>query len=238
MQWDHRLYLQDAIQVREQSVSKTRQNLINKFETFVNWSYAPAEKCCRKAPGGLLKLRQASASVDAIKLDVARNNNREVIKLLFPYFSSINGNFYPVDKERYRIGLNTSVQNRLFGLVHGKDEKCLYWTQYRKSGLMDHQTLSLISTVLRTVYLEDPDYDGFQLKLIDVGIGDEEHRRLRIYNSNDFDVLSQDELDDFFNPVFQALNSLREEGFAPKKREEKKKTDPLIDPNAPSFFDL
>lgn len=237
MKWDNRLYLQDAIGIRNVSVSKTRANLIKKAEAFVNWSYAQTENCCRKAPGGKLPIHQARASIEKVKLDVSRDNNMAAVGLLYPYFAKQHGNFYPIDKERYRIGLNTSVQNRLFGLVHSGSEGCLYWTQYRKSGALDEFGLSVIATVLREVYLEDPDYSEFSLKLLDIGADDDGDRHLRVYDSADLDILSQSDLDEFFQPVFLAINELRAEGYTPKKPAAKAPKGPYIDPDAPGLFD-
>lgn len=237
MMWDRRLYLQDAIGVRDASVSKTRVNLVKKAEAFVNWSYSATEKCCRKGPGGLLSVEQVRSSIDQIKLDVSRENNTDALNLLYPYFAEIPGNFYPVDKERYQIGVNTSVQNRLFGLIHQGNSGCLYWNQYRKSGALDELELSITATVLREVYLEDPDYSDFSLKLLDIGANDEGNRCLRVYDAAELDVIHQSQLDEFFQPVFQAINELRTEKYVPKKPAIKTPKTPFIDPDAPGFFD-
>ena len=174
MSWDKRLYLQDAIDARRDTVAATKKELRKKADSTVGipWNYSRSEKICRKSPGGLLTFAQALASVENLRNKVGRENNIAVTRLLHPYFSKKQGQFYPVDKERYRIGVGVSCQIKILGLLHCGRSGTLYWTQYRKWGTLTKEHVELVATIGRTEYLENPEYRGFGLKILDIGAND------------------------------------------------------------------
>lgn len=221
MSWDKRLYLQDAIDVRRDTVAATKEELRKKANTTVGfpWNYSPTENICRKSPGGILRFAQALASVENLRNKVGRENNIAATRLLHPYFSKKQGQFYPVDKERYRIGVGVSCQIKMLGLLHCGGSGTLYWTQYRKGGTLTKESVGLVATVGSTEYLKNPEYQGFGLKILDIGANDLGKRYLREYDIDDLRLWSIQECNEFFDPVFHAIRELKDEGFQPKIRE-------------------
>ena len=234
MSWDQHLFLQDAMDARRDTISATKREIKRKANSRINWSYLPTEHICRKSPGGKLVNRQALLGIERIKHDVARRNNRAATLLLHPYFSQRIGRFYPVQKEQFRIGVGVSCKIRMLGVLHDGNTGTLYWNQYRKSGMLNREELGLVATVGKFVYLDDPEYNGFRLKLLDIGADHSGIRRLREYDISDLRLWTSDELNEFFDPVFQAIRDLKQEGFQPPPR---KKGPPRPPEDQPGLFD-
>lgn len=233
MSWDQRLFLQDVIHARRDTVVATKLEIRKKANTRVTWSYQPTEEVLRKSPGGNLVARQAMLGIKKIPHDVSRSNNTAATALLYPYFSRLQGRFYLVEKERFRIGANVSCLTRMVGMLHNGDDGTLYWVQYRKSGTQPKKHVEITASVEKMTYLDDPEYRGFGLKLLDIGNDEFGKRYLRENDVHQLKLWSSDELNEFFDPVFHAVRELREEGFQPEKP---KKRRPRPSEDQPDLF--
>jgi hypothetical protein len=163
------------------------------------------------------------AAAAGIRSKNGKENNKEAIKLLHPYFSNQKGNFYNVDKELFRFGPSLSCQVKALGHVYLNDVGTFYWIQFRKTGVLYLNDLEIIAAVLRMTFLDQPDFRKFGFKLLDIGAAPHEKRTLREYDLRELRELSPAAINEFFAPVHQAILELRSEGFEPAKREKTRK---------------
>jgi|GEM_PF-3391192 len=221
MHWSDRIYLQDAIEARRDSLEETKKEVKRNANAKINWSYEPTREVCFRSAGGALPHSQAEAAANRLKLEVARENNLAAIKLLAPYFSSMAGQFYQVPREQFRFAPDIAFPVRMLGLLHDGLAGVLYWVQFRKNlhELLDR--LSIVAAAIRINYLEDPEYRGFDFKILDVSAGVGGKRKLRIFSEEDIPKVSDEYIADFLDPVVRAVRELRAERFEPEKRKKR-----------------
>ncbi len=218
MSWVERFYLQDLIEVQGESVTETKKRVKVKLEKSGLFNYNTARNVCFKSPGGELSYNQALQSASSLKFELARNSNSSAIKLLHPYFSTKNGRFYPTEKEYYRYSADYACQVKMLGLLHNGSTGCLYWPNFRKTAPVSNFASEIIFSVASMLYLRDPDYKEFDLRIIDLSAGEDGERQLREFCIEDARIWSDDELSEFFNPIYLAISELQKENYKPKEK--------------------
>lgn len=242
MLWFQKFFLQDIANCRRGSVPDTKDAIKAKAEEKlgVGWSYQTTENVCKKSLSGGISLAQGLAAADKLKLGVAAKNNRTAIQELQPYFSRIDARFYPLKKEDFRFGLGPngealSCKIKMFGLLHDGEKGCLHWVNYRLNDPTDELLRQLVASVAQQTYLIDPDYIGSALMLHDISAIAKGIRSHRNYEGDQLLMMNDDQIAAFFDPIHRALYELIEEGFQPKKPEQKKQP-PKPDPDQPTLF--
>lgn len=240
MLWYQKFYLQDLIDAWRPSIPEIKNELKAKAEAFITWNYGCTEQVCSKLPGGLLTMEQALAAAGRLRYAVAYKSNRSAIQALYPLYSSINANFYPLEKERFRLGMTPSGEMlfckiKMLGLLHDGINGNLYWNNYRLHWPTDDETRQIIASVASMSYLDDPEYESFGLRLVDVSSLDGAERNLRSYDAGQINLLGATELAEFFEPVTRALIELIKEGYQPVKTK-REKSAPAPDLDQPDLF--
>lgn len=219
MLWFDRLYLQDTVEVRRESVPETKRLLKAKANIIVPWNYEQTRQVCEKSLNGGIRLDQAVSAATAIRNKIGKDSNEEAIKLLHPHFSKIRGNYYPLGNDRFRYGPALYCQVKALGHVFYENTGTIYWLQLRKTVVLSENELSFIGAVLRITFIDLPDFENFAVKILDIGAASRQERVLREYDIVALPSRSNAEVEEFFAPVHQAVLELRQEGFEPKRTE-------------------
>lgn len=235
MLWSERLFIQDAIAARRDSVERTKLAIKRELNRGggVGWNYEQTEQVCAKAVDQGIPLNQALSTATSINSETGRKSNKEAIGLLHPHFYSLQGRFYRLDNERFRIGPGISIRLRMLGHVFGDEGSKLYWIQYRKTQHLELEHKGLIGSVIDLTYRSIPEFRNAEISILDISAPKNGQRTLKKHDFGNLRAWNEKEVSEFFSPIHSAMIELIKERFVPERKKTKKKPDP----NQPDLFE-